>query len=469
MKNISDKAKKAEKVWGEAYNVLWKVINKKNYKVGAEIGVAYGGHSERILQKTKAKLYCIDPYKKISKYDDPMNMSQKKFDKLYEFTKKRLSIFGNRAKLIRKTSRDATNSIKGEIDFVYIDADHSYVGVKKDISNWFFKVRDGGIIAGHDYGHDNFPGVKKAIDEFFSRFSWKIHTHKSGVWWVKKKPICISFIIPAFNSEDTIEESVRSIYAGNFFEGDEIVVVDDGSSDKTFSIVKKMKKKHRDIKIIKHKFNKGGGAARNTAVENTKNELIFCLDSDNILNRNSINKLKKYLINNTADVVAFEEVRYFDKNKNTPTHSWFFDKNKYEIDDYFTTCKVPGASGNYLFTKESWFQVGRYHENLKALDTWGFGFKQVANNLKVSVLPKSFYYHRVSENSYWNRELKNNLSLLAISVIIPFAEKIDKRIIAYILSKKGRNNWFNEIESKKIINKKHKKISLRLLVEKFKT
>src|SRR5690606_11229810 len=41
----------------------------------------------------------------------------------------------------------------GSLDFVYIDADHSYAGVRADIAAWRPKIRAGGIIAGHDYAY----------------------------------------------------------------------------------------------------------------------------------------------------------------------------------------------------------------------------------------------------------------------------------------------------------------------------
>lgn len=54
------------------------------------------------------------------------------------------------------------------IDFLYIDGDHSYEGVKADILGWSPYVRHGGMILGHDYEEGDdvmFPGVKRAVDE----------------------------------------------------------------------------------------------------------------------------------------------------------------------------------------------------------------------------------------------------------------------------------------------------------------
>ena len=63
------------------------------------------------------------------------------------------------------------------IDFLFIDADHSYEAVKKDLELWYPKVKHGGVISGHDYTEP--CGVKMAVDAFFtftnvgvSRTSW---------------------------------------------------------------------------------------------------------------------------------------------------------------------------------------------------------------------------------------------------------------------------------------------------------
>jgi predicted O-methyltransferase YrrM len=50
---------------------------------------------------------------------------------------------------------------------VFLDANHTYEDVKKDIGMWWPRVKKGGVFVMHDYGHWDFPGVKKAADEVF--------------------------------------------------------------------------------------------------------------------------------------------------------------------------------------------------------------------------------------------------------------------------------------------------------------
>ncbi len=55
------------------------------------------------------------------------------------------------------------------LDFVFIDANHYYDGVKEDITKWLPKIKDNGIMAGHDYNEHSWPGVIKAVNEFFDK------------------------------------------------------------------------------------------------------------------------------------------------------------------------------------------------------------------------------------------------------------------------------------------------------------
>lgn len=178
--------------WQSSYPHLSGVINRLSLKTGVEVGVAFGGHSEYIMKNTGVeRLYGVDRYRHDPGYADPMNLPQKEFDQVYQDVKNRLSAYGSRFELIREDSEKAGSLISEQIDFVYIDAEHSYEGVLKDIAVWFKKVRTGGIISGHDYRHPDFPGVSKAVDEYFSRFNWEVHDEGEGVWWVEKREVVL--------------------------------------------------------------------------------------------------------------------------------------------------------------------------------------------------------------------------------------------------------------------------------------
>jgi glycosyltransferase involved in cell wall biosynthesis/tetratricopeptide (TPR) repeat protein len=439
-----------EESWKPAYKFLPDLIQKFNLKVGAEIGVAFGGHSEAILSNTNLELlYGIDSYQHSDSYDDPMNLPQADFDILCETTKNRLAVFGDRFRLIRSYSQQAIGQIDGLLDFVYIDAEHSYQGVWQDLCTWYSKIRVGGLISGHDYGHIAFPGVKQAIDEFFRRLDWQVHLEGDGVWWVEKQPTNISFFIPAYNCEQTLEESVDSILNGNFAQGDELIIVNDCSTDNTGGILERLKIKCPFIKIFSHQTNKGGGAARNTAVQNATHPLLFCLDSDNILVPGSIQKLKNFLLYSGADAASFQEIHFFQSQKEIVSGKWVF-KDRITFADCLSKYDVPGSSGNYIFTKDSWIRAGGYPEFTGSLDTTGFGIRQLATGSKMLTLPGAYYLHRQGHESYWIRDSRTrNISVSMGEILASILHLIDEKEVEYIYGD-GKSTWFSELEKRPI-------------------
>ncbi|MEK7203823.1 MAG: class I SAM-dependent methyltransferase [Patescibacteria group bacterium] len=134
--------------------------------VCCEIGAYEGVFSERIEKICKPqKLYLIDPWTGLKdrteeKYD------QKHQDRRYNIVmdKFRNEISDGKVVIIRQTSDQAASKFKDEFfDFVYIDGDHSYQQVKKDLNNYYPKVKRGGFLGGDDYPIES---VKLAVEEF---------------------------------------------------------------------------------------------------------------------------------------------------------------------------------------------------------------------------------------------------------------------------------------------------------------
>ena len=248
----------------------------------------------------------------------------------------------------------------------------------------------------------------------------------------------ISFIIPAYNCQDTIRETVESITQTNCNEGDEIVIVNDGSTDHTKPILNRLMYEYPVIRIIDHSNNKGAGAARNTAIRHSKHEILFCLDSDNVLEKNSINLLKSYMISENADACVFRKFHFFKNTISNRTHTWIYKHGIMTLADSFTGNCVPGASGNYMFTKDSWIKVNGYPEDAGAVDTWGFGLRQLANNCKIFVIPTGHYFQRWTNTSYWTREQKNNHSNQR-KLLLEYAHLFDTNSLHYINTSKAFN------------------------------
>jgi glycosyltransferase involved in cell wall biosynthesis len=90
----------------------------------------------------------------------------------------------------------------------------------------------------------------------------------------------ISVIIPVFNADKFIERAVQSALIQP--EVDEIILIDDGSTDNSYQLIKNLALEHNKIKIINHSIrsNQGPAATRNLGIQNAKNEWIAFLDAD---------------------------------------------------------------------------------------------------------------------------------------------------------------------------------------------
>ena len=154
--------------------------------MGAEVGVREGEYSEMILAGSNLSiLYSIDSWTEFNQkeYKDIANVSQKLQDYRYLKTIIRLMKFRNRSVCLRMKSEEAVKLFKdNSLDFIYLDANHSYKNCKLDITIWWPKLKKGGLFAGHDYLNGNLPagifGVKKAVDEFVGREKLKLFTTK---------------------------------------------------------------------------------------------------------------------------------------------------------------------------------------------------------------------------------------------------------------------------------------------------
>jgi len=175
-------AERTENWWRPLYyHVLPKIINDNGYKTGIEIGVAFGGHAEAMLKSGLDLLVGIDPWKFEAEFEGLK--SSEDYDEWYKYVLNRL---GDKAIILREKSDIACfmsylRSSK-KYDFVFIDGDHSYEQVKKDIKNYLPKIKSLGMLIGHDYGHADYMGVKQAVDEFIQESGKELVLHDGYVW-----------------------------------------------------------------------------------------------------------------------------------------------------------------------------------------------------------------------------------------------------------------------------------------------
>lgn len=272
-----------------------------------------------------------------------------------------------------------------------------------------------------------------------------------------KQPI--SFIIPCYNCADTLEESLLSILETNLEAGDEIILIDDASTDGTLQLLRRWGEKYPFIKVLRHNINKGTAAAgRNTGIDASVNELVFCLDADNILYPNSIKPLKDFLLTNALDVAAFGRIDYFQEDPKKPSGHWDMMEKLNFIPALNDPMKTPCGSGNFLYTKAIWKKAGRYNESLGgAYDSEIFGLKLLAEGAKFWTLPGTAYLHRQGYESTFIREWgKRNPSLLFLAALIDYWNQVEEDDVDWIFGK-GRLSWMDKIAERPLRPRTQKK------------
>jgi hypothetical protein len=151
------------------------------HSVCAEIGVWRGRFSARILEVVRpARLHLIDPwlfmtddlYSK-SRYGGSKAQSQVDMERIYESVLERFRrpIAQGIVQVDRSTSEAAAAEFEdGYFDWVYIDGNHLYEFVRRDLELYFPKVKGGGLVAGDDYGETGWweDGVTRAVNKFAS-------------------------------------------------------------------------------------------------------------------------------------------------------------------------------------------------------------------------------------------------------------------------------------------------------------
>ncbi len=116
------------------------------------------------IRQRGLKVLAVDPWVSTAQYHQTPDEWQNTYDIFCQM----LRDFGLRDNVtaMKMTSFEAATTFKPRtLDLVFVDAEHTYEAVSCDIMSWRPLLKPGGIIAGHDYGHPLYPGVRAAVDE----------------------------------------------------------------------------------------------------------------------------------------------------------------------------------------------------------------------------------------------------------------------------------------------------------------
>jgi len=218
----------------------------------------------------------------------------------------------------------------------------------------------------------------------------------------------VSIIIPVYNVEDYLVECLHSVITQTF-KDIEIILVDDGSTDRSLEIINSFAGKDERIKII-HQTNSGVSAARNTGICASSGEYVLFVDSDDMIMPNSVEKLYKKANETGSDLLLGNALSCAS---NAPISVGF--KRNAELNSqagisgeecYIKLMNVSNAFPPlvYLFfmkqeliiRKKLFFKKGIIHED----ELWCI--QAMLNATRVTMIDFNYYYYRKREGSLMN-------------------------------------------------------------------
>lgn len=150
--------------------LLESILSGVNNGIFVEIGTHRGDFADRVLSISKtSRLYCVDPYTSYADYSDTINnhIGDEVYNEAYNRLK---SKYGDRVQFIRQFSADAIGMIPNNIDLLHIDGNHSYKFVRRDLEQYFPKVKANGFILGSG-AYDEDDSVRDANGNVFIQHS----------------------------------------------------------------------------------------------------------------------------------------------------------------------------------------------------------------------------------------------------------------------------------------------------------
>lgn len=142
-------------------------------------------------------------------------------------------------------------------------------------------------------------------------------------------PYGISVVMPCYNAEKYLEETMESVLAQTF-QDFEIICVDDGSTDSTPEILKKFAASDSRIRVITD-TNHGQGYQRNRGIEAAQGKYIYYMDSDDLLEENCFEIIYQYAEENRLDLLYFEGTAFYESaelEEQFPNYKWLYKRRE---------------------------------------------------------------------------------------------------------------------------------------------
>ncbi len=218
----------------------------------------------------------------------------------------------------------------------------------------------------------------------------------------------ISVIIPIYNVENYLVKCLNSIMTQSCRDF-EVVIVDDGSTDKSPVIAKEYEQKYQNVHVITQE-NSGQGAARNTGIEAAKGEYFLFIDSDDYIDNNTIEILCEKAMNTNADLIIFDmAIEEMDGHISSVSCGCAKDHIGMTLEKYPELILDPPCPCNKLFHRNLFINTGIrfpdrvWYEDLRAIP------KIYTAAQHIEYIHQPFYYYlQRSGSTMHNSNIERN-------------------------------------------------------------
>lgn len=225
----------------------------------------------------------------------------------------------------------------------------------------------------------------------------------------------VSLIIPNFNGEKYLSVCLSSILKSSY-KNFEILIIDDGSTDKSVRVIKSFQKKDKRVELIKNSINIGAAASRNKAVRKAKGEIVVFLDNDTEVKKDFLSQLIKPILKDKkvgatqALLLDFEnrDIIQMAGGRLMRETGWllsFNHKDNYKkVKNDLKEKEIVAISAAFAVRKEIFNKIGGFDEK-EAVTTEDLDFcwRVWIAGYKILLAPKAIVYHytkKVEERSY---------------------------------------------------------------------
>ena len=206
----------------------------------------------------------------------------------------------------------------------------------------------------------------------------------------------VSVIIPAYNAEAFIEQTLESVLSQTY-RNIEVLVVDDGSKDQTAEIVKSFAQKDEHVTLLQQ-ANAGVAAARNLAIEKSRGEYIAPIDADDIWYPQNLEKQVQCMLEAGLSVGLVYAWSVYVDEQGLPTGGCKTSKEEGEVYISLVSGNFIGSASAPLIRRACFEQVGGYNSQLRAQNAQGCEdwdlYLRIAEHYQFRVVPEFLIGYR---------------------------------------------------------------------------